>query len=187
MAQFNAITEAIVSTFETTTSKEASLRLKNVGIQNKAIQTLVDAHIVANDKPTKALYMKGNASTNDARKEVKALFDKLASEKFISKTSGGIYQTCFWIAFETGVPFSRDLHNAKSEAKAETAKAETAKAETESTKAGKVETTTIAEMHKTLSKALAQARILNQTIFAGELVDFIIATYPDFKETVLGK
>lgn len=54
-----------------------------------------------------------------------------------------------------------------------------------SVKAGKVEVTTIAEMHKTLSKALAQARVLNQTIFAGELVDFIVETYPDFKETVL--
>jgi hypothetical protein len=183
MAQFEALAETIVSTFKTTIGKEKELIAKNIKAQNKAIQALVDAHIVANDKPTKALYMKGNASSNDAKKEVKALFDKLAKEEYISKTSASIYQTCFWIAFETGVPFSRDLHNAKSKAKAES----TAKVEAESTKAGKVETTTIAEMHKTLSKALAQARILNQTIFAGELVDFIIATYPDFKETVLSK
>jgi hypothetical protein len=181
MAQFNAITEAIVSTFKTTASKEEDLRLKNVATQNKSIQKLVDAHVLACDVP-KALYMKGNASTNDARKEVKALFDRLASDKFISKTSGGIYQTCFWIAFETGVPFSRDLHNVKSEAKSDaTTKSEDTK------KAGKVETTTIPEMHKTLSKALAQARILNQAIFAGSLLDCIIETYPDFKETVLGK
>jgi imidazoleglycerol phosphate dehydratase HisB len=86
------------------------------------------------------------------------------------------------IDIETGVPFSRNLANEKTEAK----KVETAKAES-TAKAGKVEVTTVAEMHKTLSKALAQARILNQTIFAGELVDFIIATYPDFKETVLSK
>jgi hypothetical protein len=182
MAQFEALAETIVSTFKTTIGKEKELIAKNIKAQNKAIQALVDAHIVANDKPTKALYMKGNASSNDAKKEVKALFDKLAKEEYISKTSASIYQTCFWIAFETGVPFSRDLHNAKSKAKADaTAKAESA------TKAGKVETTTIPEMHKTLSKALAQARILNQLNFAGSLLDCIIETYPDFKETVLGK
>jgi hypothetical protein len=184
MAQFEALAETIVSTFKTTIGKEKELIAKNIKAQNKAIQALVDAHIVANDKPTKALYMKGNASSNDAKKEVKALFDKLAEAEYISKTSASIYQTCFWIAFETGVPFSRDLHNAKSKAKAES----TAKVEAKpSGNSGKVEVTTIAEMHKTLSKALAQARNLNQSIFAAELIDFILITYPDFKETVLSK
>lgn len=183
MAQFTPIMDAIVSTFETTIGKEKALRDANIKKQNKAIQALVDAHIVANDKPTKAEYMKGNASTNDAKKEVKALFDKLANAEYISKASAATYQTCFWIAFETGKPFSRDLHNVKAKAKADA----TAKADDTAKKAGKVETTTIAEMHKTLSKALAQARILNQLTFAGDLLDCIVETYPDFKETVLGK
>jgi hypothetical protein len=174
--------ETIVSTFETTVGKEKALQAKNVKEQNKVITLLVDAHIVANDKPTKAEYMKGNSATNDARKEIKTLFEGLATAGYIEKSTVKSYQNSFWIAFEQGVPFNRNLANKKSaDKKAETAKTESA------TKAGKVETTTIAEMHKTLSKALAQARILNQTIFAGELVDFIIATYPDFKETVLGK
>ena len=181
MAQFTPIMDAIVSTFETTIGKEKALRDKNVKDQNKAIQKLVDAHLLACDT-TKALYMKGNASSNDAKKEVKALFDKLANAEYISKASASIYQTCFWIAFETGAPFSRDLHNVKAKAKADaTVKAESA------TKAGKVETTTIAEMHKTLSKALAQGRILNQLVFVPALLDFIIEHYPDFKETVLAK
>jgi len=189
MSKFNPIMEAIASVFEATTKKELALKAKadslkatNTKEQNKAITLLVDAHIVANDKPTKAEYMKGNSATNDARKEIKALFEGLCEKGFIEKTTVKSYQNCFWIAFEMGVPFHRNLANEKSEAKKDaTAKAESA------TKAGKVEVTTIAEMHKTLSKALAQARILNQTIFAGELVDFIIATYPDFKETVLNK
>jgi hypothetical protein len=173
--------ETIVSTFETTVGKEKALQAKNVKEQNKVISLLVDAHIVANDKPTKAEYMKGNSATNEARKEIKTLFESLATAGYIEKSTVKSYQNSFWIAFEQGVPFNRNLANKKSaDKKAETAKTETAKA-------GKVETTTIAEMHKTLSKALAQARILNQTIFAGELVDFIIATYPDFKETVLSK
>lgn len=182
MAQFATISETIVSTFEKTIGKEKALRDKNIKDQNKAIQALVDAHIIACDVP-KAQYLKGNASSNDAKKEVKALFDKLANAEYISKASASIYQTCFWIAFETGVPFSRDLHNVKAKAKADA----TVKADSESKKAGKVETTTIPEMHKTLSKALAQARILNQLTFAADLLDCIVETYPDFKETVLGK
>ena len=181
MSKFTPIMETIVSTFETTVGKEKALQAKNVKEQNKVITLLVDAHIVANDKPTKAEYMKGNSATNEARKEIKTLFEGLATAGYIEKSTVKSYQNSFWIAFEQGVPFNRNLANKKSaDKKAETAKAETAKA-------GKVEVTTIAEMHKTLSKALAQARILNQTIFAGELVDFIIATYPDFKETVLNK
>ena len=181
MSKFTPIMEAIVSTFETTVGKEKALQAKNVKLQNVEISKLVDAHIVANDKPTKAEYMKGNSATNEARKEIKTLFEGLATAGFIEKSTVKSYQNSFWIAFEQGVPFNRNLANKKSADK----KAEATK--TESVKAGKVEVTTIAEMHKTLSKALAQARILNQTIFAGELVDFIIATYPDFKETVLGK
>jgi len=182
MSKFAPIMETIVSTFETTVGKEKALQAKNVKEQNKVITLLVDAHIVANDKPTKAEYMKGNSATNEARKEIKTLFEGLATAGYIEKSTVKSYQNSFWIAFEQGVPFNRNLANKKSaDKKAEATKAESA------TKAGKVETTTIAEMHKTLSKALAQARILNQTIFAGELVDFIIATYPDFKETVLGK
>ena len=181
MSKFTPIMEAIVSTFETTVGKEKALQAKNVKLQNVEISKLVDAHIVANDKPTKAEYMKGNSATNDARKEIKTLFEGLATAGYIEKSTVKSYQNSFWIAFEQGVPFNRNLANKKSADK----KAEATK--TESVKAGKVEVTTIAEMHKTLSKALAQARILNQTIFAGELVDFIIATYPDFKETVLSK
>ena len=181
MSKFTPIMEAIVSTFETTVGKEKALQAKNVKLQNVEISKLVDAHIVANDKPTKAEYMKGNSATNEARKEIKTLFEGLATAGYIEKSTVKSYQNSFWIAFEQGVPFNRNLANKKSaDKKAEATKTETAKA-------GKVEVTTIAEMHKTLSKALAQARILNQTIFAGELVDFIIATYPDFKETVLGK
>lgn len=181
MSKFTPIMETIVSTFETTVGKEKALQAKNVKEQNKVISLLVDAHIVANDKPTKAEYMKGNSATNEARKEIKTLFEGLATAGYIEKSTVKSYQNSFWIAFEQGVPFNRNLANKKSADK----KAETAK--TESVKAGKVEVTTIAEMHKTLSKALAQARILNQSIFAAELIDFILITYPDFKETVLGK
>jgi hypothetical protein len=181
MSKFTPIMEAITSVFQTTIGKEKALQAKNVKLQNAEISKLVDAHIVANDKPTKAEYMKGNSATNDARKEIKTLFEGLASAGFIEKSTVKSYQNSFWIAFEQGVPFNRNLANKKSaDKKAETAKAETAKA-------GKVEVTTIAEMHKTLSKALAQGRLLNQLVFVPALLDFIVEHYPDFKETVLAK
>lgn len=183
MAQFTKLYASIIGAFATAKAKADKLEADSVSKQNAEIQKLVDAHVLA-CTTTKPEYMRGNAATNEAKKEVKALFDKLANAEYISKASAATYQTCFWIAFETGVPFSRNLHNEKTTAKKADA---TAKANDTAKKAGKVETTTVAEMHKTLSKALAQARILNQLTFAGELLDCIVETYPDFKETVLTK
>jgi hypothetical protein len=180
MSKFTKIHTAIIGTFKSAKVQADKLLADSTTKQNAEIQKLIDAHLLA-CTTTKAEYLKGNSVKNDARREVKELFESLAKAEYISQKSATQYQTCFWIAFEKGIPFTRDLVNVKAKAKAD------ATAKAESVKAGKVETTTIAEMHKTLSKALAQARILNQTIFAGELVDFIIATYPDFKETVLSK
>jgi hypothetical protein len=180
MSKFSKIHTAIIGTFKTAKVQADKLLADSTTKQNAEIQKLVDAHLLA-CTTTKAEYLKGNSVKNDARREVKELFESLAKAEYISQKSATQYQTCFWIAFETGVPFARDLVNVKAKAKAD------ATAKAESVKAGAVTTTTIAEMHKTLSKALAQARTLNQSIFAAELIDFILITYPDFKETVLGK
>jgi hypothetical protein len=148
--------------------------------QDKAIQTALDAMILACDKP-KPLFLKGNAASNPARAQIKFMFDQIAAEGFISKSSAASYQTAFWIAFEQGIPFQRDLNNKK-----ETPDT-TGTGEAKPPKNGKVESTTVPELHKTLSKALAQARILNQSLFVSDLVDLIQDTWPDFKETVLSK
>ena len=103
MSKFAPIMETIVSTFETTVGKEKALQAKNVKEQNKVISLLVDAHIVANDKPTKAEYMKGNSATNEARKEIKTLFEGLATAGYIEKSTVKSYQNSFWIAFEQGL------------------------------------------------------------------------------------
>jgi len=180
MSKFTKIHTAIIGTFKSAKVQADKLLADSTTKQNAEIQKLVDAHLLA-CTTTKAEYLKGNSVKNDARREVKELFESLAKAEYISQKSATQYQTCFWIAFEKGIPFARDLVNVKAKAKAD------ATAKAESVKAGAVTTTTIAEMHKTLSKALGQARTLNQSIFAAELLDFIIATYPDFKETVLGK
>lgn len=172
-----SIVNAVVKSFE----GEAKAIAKARTAQDKAIQAALDAMFIACDKP-KAEFLKGNAKTNEARAQIKAMFDAIVEKGFISKSSGTQYQSAFWIAFEDGIEFSRDLNNKKSAAKSEAKSEGEAKA-----KSGTVTTTTVPELHKTLSKALAQARILNQSIFAADLVDLITDTWPDFKETVLSK
>jgi hypothetical protein len=165
---------AVIKSFE----GEAKAVAKARSAQDAAIQKLQDAMFVACDKP-KAEFLKGNAATNAARYQVKAVFDAICEKGFISKSTAASYQSAFWIAFEQGIPFQRDLNNKKD--KPETTKGTNAKA------SGTVTETNIPALHKTLSKALAQARILNQSIFAADLVDLITDTWPEFKETILDK
>ena len=150
---------------------------KIVAMQDKAIQLVLDTMVVNADKP-KADFLKGNARSNPAREQVKALFDTLVEKEYIKAKSAAQYQTCFWLAFENGVPFSRSLVNEK----AATKKAEGASKATAAPKTGKVESTTRAELDKTLSKAIKQARLLKLTEFAAVLVDHCIESLDAFKE-----
>jgi len=180
--QMSVINQSLVSAVIKSFEGEAKAIAKARQSQDKAIQATLDAMVIACDKP-KALFMKGNAKTNEARGQIKAMFDAICEKGFISKSSAASYQSAFWIAFETGVEFKRDLNNkAKPEGESTGTGEGTAKPTS-----GKVETTDIPALHKTLSKALAQARLLNQSIFAADLVDLIVDVWPDFKETVLNK
>lgn len=147
---------------------EAIAKIRND--QDKAIQAVLDAMTLACDKP-KAEFMKGNAKTNDARREVKEMFDAIVSPT-VSKSSAASYQTAFWIAFEQGIPFQRDLNNKKENAGESTA----------TPKSGKVTSTSRADLDKTLSKALAQARMLGLTEFAADLLDHCLESLDGFKE-----
>jgi hypothetical protein len=142
--------------------------------QDQAINAVLDAMTIACDKP-KVEFMKGNAKTNDARREVKEMFDAIVSPT-CSKASAAQYQSAFWIAFETGVAFQRDLVNKKSDAKNDA-----------TPKAGKVTSTSRTDLDKTLSKALAQARMLGLTEFAAEMLDLCIESLDDFKEAASDK
>jgi len=166
------IVSAIFKSFE----GEAKAIAKARTDQDKAINVALDAMTLACDKP-KALFMKGNAKTNEARAEVKALFDGLVEKDFISKSSGASYQSAFWIAFEQGIPFQRDLNNKK----------EGAGEKATTPKSGKVISTTRTELDKTISKALAQARSLGLTEFAAEMLDLCLESLDGFNENVLDK
>ena len=177
MAQFTKLHASIIGAFATAKAKADKLIADSTTNQNKAIQALVDAHVIA-CATTKAEYLKGNSKTNEARGEVKALFDSLVSKEYISKNSAQQYAQCFWIAFETNVPFSRDLANKKAEATAEV----NAKAEA-TAKAGKVEVTDMPALVLTLQKALHQCTLLNQSMLKASLIDSIVEFIPDFTES----
>jgi hypothetical protein len=173
-------TKTLIAAIDKSFEGEAKAIAKARVIQDQAIQQALDVVTLVCDKP-KVEFLKGNAKTNLARGEVKALFDGLVEKGFISKATGAQYQSCFWIAFETGVPFSRDLVNKKSDNKTK------AEAEAKTPKSGKVTSTSRTDLDKTLSKALAQARLLGLTEFAATLLDHCIESLDGFKETVLDK
>jgi len=50
-------------------------------------------------------------------------------------------------------------------------------------KAGKVSTTTLDAAHKTLQKAIAQYRLLNQSMLVAAMLDAVQEFYPDFVES----
>lgn len=168
------LTAKVVSLFEGETRKLSQIRSE----QDVAINVALDAMRLA-CKTDHKTFLKGNAATNDARGQIKKMFDDIIGPA-CSKSSAASYQTAFWIAFEKGIAFQRDLNNKKEKPEGE---GEGAAKPT----SGPVEKTDVPALHKTLSKALAQARLLNQTIFAADLVDLITDTWPDFKETVLSK
>jgi hypothetical protein len=172
-----AISAATVEAFGKAHKLAVTTGAKIVAMQDKAVQLVLDTIVVNADKP-KAEFLKGNARTNPARAEVKALFDALVEKEYIKAKSAAQYQSCFWVAFEKGVPFSRSLINEK----AATKKADGASKDTATPKAGKVESTTRAELDKTLSKAIKQARLLGLTEFAACMLDHCIESLDNFKE-----
>lgn len=156
---------------------EAKAKAKAVIAQDQAIQSALDVMLLVCDKP-KAEFLAGNAKTNPARGEIKALFFGLHEAGYIEENTARQYQSAFWIAFEKGVPWSRSLANKKADAK---------KADAKATASGKVTSTSRTDLDKTLSKALAQARMLGLTEFAATMLDHCLESLEGFKETVLDK
>lgn len=161
------IVKAIITSFGKEAKVIANIRVE----QDKAIQKALDAMLTACDKP-KAEWLKGNAKSNPARGEVKAIFDALVEAKFIAKATGAMYQSSFWMAFEQGVAFQRDL-------------ASKAKPETDS-KAAPSPKRTVANDRENLDRILTQAikmsRDLGLSVFAASILDLCIDTLQDFKE-----
>jgi hypothetical protein len=169
-----SLISAVIKSFE----GEAKAVAKARASQDKAIQATLDAMLIACDKP-KALFMKGNAKTNEARGQIKAMFDAICEKGFISKSSAASYQSAYWIAFEQGIEFQRDLNNKKDKTEGE--------AKTSAKASGAVQSTSRTDLDKTFCKALAQARLLGLKDFAADLLDMLHDRLDGFEETVLTK
>ena len=175
-----SIAQAVIKTFVATDSKLTKVLATIQGERSKSINLMLDAFWMACDKP-KDIFLKGNAGTNPARAQVKGVFDSIVEAGHLTKATAATYQTCFWIAFETGQPWAPDLANAKTKAKNETA------TDSAIPTAGASTQTTRTELDKTLSKALAQARAIGLTDFAADLLDMCLDRLDNFQETVLAK
>lgn len=154
-------------------AKEKTLKVKIVADQDAAIQRVIDGLILSCDVP-KDQFCKGTSANNPARAEVKEMFEAIREAGGLSASAVANYQVSFWIAFRDGVPFERGLFNQN--------KDKTAKPDNTAKKAGKVKETTRAELDKTLTKALEQARLLGLNEFAATLLDHCLESLDGFKE-----
>lgn len=173
-----AIVSGALKAFKDSHGKLNKVMASIASDRSKAVNQVLDAMFIACDKPKDA-FMKGNAATNAARYQVKAMFDAIVEAGHLESSTGKSYQTCFWVAFENGVAWSPDLNNKKT--------ADKQAGEASAKASGAVQSTSRTDLDKTLSKAMAQARLLGLTEFAAELVDLCVDCLDGFKETVLPK
>lgn len=144
---------------------------------NATMQAFVDQWLVTNGKSEPSVKALGKAI-----RESQVVVDLVATGAIEKKTFTEYAQSAMR-ALHWGVQFSADLKNnpdmglpwGKAGKGGETAKS------------GKVTSTSRADLDKTLSKALAQARALGLTEFAADVLDLCLDSLDGFKETVLDK
>ena len=163
--------KSVVSAFAKATKAEETA----AAVRNQAGQKMVDDLTVACDQADKAKFF----DKVKARAACMEVFTKAG----LSKSAIDNYPMSVKLAFIHNVPFAASLYTkqGKEAAGISTPSAGTA----DNGASGTVKTTNKAALFKTLSKALAQARLLDHAGFVGDLTDTIQAAFPDFKETVL--
>jgi hypothetical protein len=169
----SVISSKLVSAIISSRVRESKVADKAAQETDARIQMAVDQMCMACAVP-RAEFLKGNAKTNPARREVKELFEEMAAAAGLGESAARNYATSFWIAFETGVPFMRTLYETK-------AKGPSAGRADDAAKAGSVKTTTMAEAIKTGRKLLEQLEVLNQLQARAALLDVLIELDPEFK------
>lgn len=145
---------------------------------NNEFQTFIDAWSLANDR--------GEASCKAMQKEIReceTVLNIVASGAMEKKTFTEYAQSAAR-ALHYGVAFEASLKN-NDEFKLPWSKSAGAKSDPKVS--GKVQSTSRAELDKTLSKALAQARILGLSEFAADILDLCLDRLDGFSETVLAK
>ena len=182
----------------------AAARIANLAESNRAIKTVFsDENLAAVDRAIKAQVKAGGAAKAAAWQLVQVardlgvpardgaackLIHAAISEHAISvfgddpqhpgRVAWGDWSKCIQRAVYHAVPEDKFGISLKNNPDYKIGASKGAQTPT----AGKVQQTTLFEMHKTLSKVLTQARLLNQLDFAGALLDLVLDQYPEFKE-----
>lgn len=143
---------------------------------NREFQAYIDQWAIANDK--------GEASCKAMQKEIReceAVLNIIASGAMEKKTFTEYAQSAAR-ALHFGVPFEASLKN-NDAYKLPWSKSNGAKSDPKVS--GKVSSTSREDLDKTISKALAQMRILGLIDLAADTLDLMVDRLDGFKETVL--
>lgn len=136
-----------------------------------AMQQFVDTWAIQVGKDEKSVKAMGKAI-----RDSQIVIDAVATGQMEKKTFTEYAQSAMR-ALHYGVEFSPALKNDETKKLPFSKKAPSANA-----KAGKVTSTTRAELDKTISKALHQARLIGLEGFAADLIDLCTEALADFKE-----
>ena len=134
-------------------------------IYRDSIQYVMDS-MAANQKVPDEIFMKGNAVTNQARRDIKDMFKAFADDGLIEQSTATMHASAYWMCYENGEKFNPAAVQNKSKAKV---------------KSGKAKSVTIENYADALGKALAMARTLQHST-AAALVDLILEIDPEFSE-----
>jgi hypothetical protein len=143
--------------------------------RNMAGQKMVDELTIACDQADKAKFFD--------KVKARAACMEVFTAAGLSESAIKNYPMSVKLAFIHNVPFAASLY--RKEGKEAAGIATPSAGTADNGTSGTVKTTNKAALFKTLSKALAQARLLDHAGFVGDLTDTIQAAFPDFKETVL--
>jgi hypothetical protein len=141
-----------------------------VDVRAREITRLMDSMRVRMKVPM-AQFLKGNAKTNPARAEIKALFEAFTADGIlgeIAPSTASVYASSYWLCFENGIPFDLNARDKKSK----TAKLKNAPGK-------KVD---VEAYGKELIKVLAMARLLQRSDDASALLDMVVSIDSEFVE-----
>ena len=171
---FSASTvKSVISSF----GKAAKLETSLLETRNNAGQKMVDDLIVACTVADKAKYF----DSSKARAACIEVFTKAQ----LSESAIKNYPMSVKLAFVHNVPFNTSLFTKQGKESAGIATPSAGNAD--NGKSGTVSKTTEKDMHKTFSKFLAQARLLNKADLVADMIDTMLEHNAEFKETVLDK
>jgi hypothetical protein len=138
--------------------------------RNDGVQMVMDSMRAA-QKSKMAVFLAGNAVSNQAKRDIADMFAGFAADGLMKKNTATMYASSYWLCYEEGIAFNPMQRKIKAAEKADGVTVETANAKI----------TSIETLEKALIKALAMARVLQHTT-AGGLLDLILEVNPKFTE-----